>query len=348
MGAGIAELLRGSWRPLPFQTEGEAESWRMLLPELTPPLLATGCGPLAWRRLWETDLAATAEAGELRQAYRMHALRSAAQEGELARVAGALSEAGVEPLLLKGWGVAQHYAEPHLRPYGDLDFLVTSELSETARRTVDGVARLRCPVELHQRFNFPSDRSHAELLGRSSTVACGAVTLRIPAPEDHLRLLALHMLSHGAWRPLWLCDIAALLEGAGEAFDWDLCLSGDARLTGWVEASVLLARDLLGLERGRLPKRLASRALPSWVAISVLRQWGRGTGSSTRESLRLGDLVRRPRDVVDELALRLRNPIEATVERRLAFDRSSPLSAVVAATVVRGLSWLCDGTQIAN
>ncbi len=47
---------------------------------------------------------------------------------------------------------------------------------------------------------------------RSQLVNLDGVDVRVPGLEDHLGILCLHLLHHGAFRPLWLCDIAAALE----------------------------------------------------------------------------------------------------------------------------------------
>lgn len=55
-------------------------------------------------------------------------------------------------------------------------------------------------------------------------IKLGETSIRVPAAEDHFRLVAIHLLSHGAWRPLWLCDIAAMLEDLPQDFNWGRCL----------------------------------------------------------------------------------------------------------------------------
>ena len=54
-----------------------------------------------------------------------------------------------------------------------------------------------------------------------------AVLMNPQETEDQLRQLCLHLLRHGACRPLWLCDVAVMLESLPGDFDWDRCLGGD-------------------------------------------------------------------------------------------------------------------------
>ena len=122
--------------------------------------------------------------------------------------------------------------------------------------------------------------------GRAQRVPVGPTEVRILGPEDQLRHLSLHLLRHGAWRPLWLCDVAAALESLPPDFDWDYCLSGDRCLTDWVICAIGLAQRLLQARVGQ--PDIAGRAaeLPRWLETTVLALWGAGAESN--------DTVRQP------------------------------------------------------
>ena len=77
--------------------------------------------------------------------------------------------------------------------------------------------------------------------------------VRLFGPEDHLRLLALHALRHGLLRPLWLCDVAAAVEGRPAGFDWDYFLRGDATRTRWAKTAIGLAHRVLGARLDGVP-----------------------------------------------------------------------------------------------
>src|SRR5262249_28369141 len=138
------------------------------------------------------------------------------------------AEAGLEPLFFKGSVVARHYCESHLRPTGDIDICAPPGRYDEARDLLHrcsesppsnlGFAvkcapgRQVCQVDLHSnldRFRLPSLEA---VFARSESIDLGGTSIRVPSAEDHLRLVAIHFLSHGAWRPVWLCDIAAMLE----------------------------------------------------------------------------------------------------------------------------------------
>src|SRR5207244_784232 len=96
--------------------------------------------------------------------------------------------------------------------------------------------------------------------------------VRVLSPEDELRMLCLHMLRHSCWRPIWLCDVAAAIEGRSHDFDWDLCLAGTRRDANWVSCSIGLARQLLACRADDAPVRVFN--MPRWLEPAVLKQWG--------------------------------------------------------------------------
>jgi hypothetical protein len=151
------------------------------------------------------------------------------------------------------------------------------------------------------------------LYARSQLVQLGEVDVRILGPEDHLRLLCLHLLRHGADRPLWLCDIGVALESRPADFDWDYCMSGSRRRSEWVACALGLAHHLLGARLDNVPAAWRAYNLPHWLVPAVLRQWARE--SSRPSTLALADL-RHPGRVFHQLREHWPNPIEATMRLR--------------------------------
>jgi hypothetical protein len=145
------------------------------------------------------------------------------------------------------------------------------------------------------------------------------MTVRVFGPEDHLRLLCLHMLRHGAWRPLWLTDIAVALESRSPDFRWDYFLSGDTRRTDWAVSAIALAHQLLGADVRGTPLEAAARRLPRWLTPTVLAQWGRGQlPHGRREPMQA--YLRHPAGILDALRTRWPNALEATVGVHGAFN----------------------------
>ena len=222
-----------------------------------------------------SELRTSAAAHELRQAYRLYTLQAGRKEGQIVQAITLLRSAGVEPLLVKGWAVARLYPERGLRPYGDIDLCVRPEQYATAVAALAAPAAETVAVDLHNGLPQLHRPSLDDVYGRSQLVPLGDFDVRILGPEDHLRYMCIHMLQHGAYRPLWLCDIAVVLESLPEDFDWEYLLRGDRRPADWVACTVGLAHQLLGAGLDRIPTAERDRHLPRWLLPSVLRQWSK-------------------------------------------------------------------------
>ena len=270
IGRRIAELLLRCWDERPPSAEPLAlESGRS---EAVQLLRKQGASGLLWRRYGD-DLAP-----ELRMASRQQVLQARLREQELGRTVELLRAAGFEPLLIKGWAIARLYPVAWQRPYGDLDLCVGTPAMSPALAALANRAQSLVPVELHDHSDQIGDLRYGDLVARSQLVPLGETQIRVPGEEEHLRLLAFHLLKHGGWRPLWLCDLAVAVERRGAGFDWERCFRGRPVLTEWVQVCLLLARELLGANLDGVP--LDDSVLPSWAAPELLRTWGRGTGAS--------------------------------------------------------------------
>jgi hypothetical protein len=83
------------------------------------------------------------------------------------------------------------------------------------------------------------------------------------------------LLRSGAWRPLWLCDVALLVESRDSDFSWQRCLGSDPLYADWVTCTIGLAHQLLGAEVRDTPVADRAQHLPRWLVPAVLRHWGR-------------------------------------------------------------------------
>jgi Uncharacterised nucleotidyltransferase len=311
-GPIIARLLAGAWRPgAPPPEVGPSE-----LAQVANLLHQTGTGALAWWRVRGTPLEHTETTEGLRQAYRIHALEAVRHAVRTVDALDRLDAAAIEPLLVKGWAVARHYPEVGLRSYTDLDLIVPPGRGPVARAALTGPPDLGYPVDLHDglanlyRFAFEDLAERAEvasLRGRPVLVLC---------PEDSLRLLALHALRHGVFRPLWLIDLAVEVECRPAGFDWGRCLGPDRRRADWVLCAVALAHRLLGARVEGTPAEARAATLPRWFVQAVLRNWARGDGRSHMEPVFRAFVARlgHPAELWSEARLRWDRPIEATLE----------------------------------
>lgn len=312
VGGTVARVLRGAWRP-------DAGPLEMSPEELAPcvdALVRSGAGALVWHRLRTTTWRDAPALLALRDAHHTDRLRSALAARHVAEVIAAMRDAGVDAVLLKGWSAALHYADPGLRPLGDIDLLVRERDATVARARAADLEVGRPPIDLHTSLLDLTDRTVAELFDRSVTIPLGDVAVRVLGPADQFRHLCLHFFRHAAARPLWLCDIAASLEAMPDDFEWERCLAGDALLTERVVAAVGLAEQLLGAMPSRpLPVRWR-RHLPSWLARAVLHGWGRPFDPRVFRPTAMSLSLRTPGEILPALRRRWPDPIEATVQRR--------------------------------
>ena len=235
-GKLVASVLAGAWRSSPPPPSLSPAA----LIEVTPLLLRTGAASLGWWRVRSSELRTSDAAHELKQAYRHYTLEAGRKERQIVRAITLLRSAGVEPLLVKGWAVARLYPERGLRPYGDIDLCVRPEEYAVALAALAAPAAEPVVVDLHKGLQQLHCPSADDVYGRSQLVPLGDVEVRILGPEDHLRYMCIHMLGHGAYRALWLCDIAVVLESLPKDFDWEYLLRGDRRPADWVASSVCL------------------------------------------------------------------------------------------------------------
>lgn len=309
-GSLIAKVLESSWRQSPSSLTISHKE----LDIVTPSLLKSGAGALGWKRAGNSELRTTPAALELEQAFRLHALQSAIHERDIEQALKLFRSAGVEPILVKGWAIARLYPEVGLRPYGDLDLCVAPKEHPAARLALKKEAYTTFNVDLHRGFKTLDDRSWDELWSRSYLVKLADLEVRVLSPEDHLRVLCFHFLREGAWRPLWLCDIAVGLEMRPADFDWGLFSGSNDRRQKWSACAIALAHQLLGAKMDGVPEAIHNARLPNWLLPSVLKAW-EVRAMSKRHRTPTSTAWRNPNQALklDYLRSHWPNPIEATI-----------------------------------
>ena len=316
-GASVARLLAGAWRGSPAPPASSAQE----LNEISNLLLTSGAAGLAWHRIRGSALGRGPVADQLHQAYRRDTLYAALQHRSLKQIIPLLRRSGVEPLLVKGWAIARYYPEPGLRPYIDLDLCVAQDQYADAMRVLSLPEADGCNVDLHAGFGKFHDSRADEIFERSRLASLDDLEVRVLSAEDDLRFLCIHLLRHGAVRPLWLCDIAILLEQRSGGFDWDRCLSGSQREVDWISCAIGLAHQLLGVDVERTPVAHRARNLPGWLAPTVLQSWGMPLPTLPQ----IKALLRQPASLLRSLPREMRrhwpNPIEATMTLEGPFNR---------------------------
>lgn len=312
-GLLLADLLAGAWRDAPpapelFSTPESASQFS----RAASLLIASGGGSLAYWKVRHTPLAHTQAAEELKQTYRLNTLQSVIHEREIAEVIGLLKSAGVEPVLVKGWSVARLYPEQALRPYGDIDLFVRREDFPVASEVLQTEEGRRFFVDLHEGASHLDTTPLEDLYARSEMVSIGEACFRVLSPEDHLRVLCVHFLHHGAWRPAALCDIGLLVEKYKSGFDWDVCLTLDEKRAGWVLCTVGLAARLLGADVSGTPAD--GWRLPAWLVPAVLKEWENPVSVAHVVPPPLAQGLGQPLETLRAIRRRWPpNPIQATV-----------------------------------
>jgi hypothetical protein len=276
---------------------------------------------LGWRRISGTPLRTSPGGLKLQQAYRLQSLYAGLHEEEIEQVIELLRAAAVVPLLIKGRAAAELYPERGLRPYGDIDLCFESGDYAKALDLLTSPEGIAFNVDPHNGLDQVYGLSLSDLIARSQAMKVGKVELRVPCFEDHLHILCIHFLKHGAWRPLSLCDVAAALESRPESVDWDRCLGRNKRRADWVACTIGLAHQLLGAIVKGTPVAQRAANLPRWLVPAVLKQWETPYPQSNETTeLMIVHLKKRRVGVINEIGKRWPNPIRATVYFRARFN----------------------------
>ncbi len=290
------------------------------LAAITPLLLTSGAGAVAWWRVKEITLRTSAAALQLQQSYRLHSVNAVLYRHKIKQAVRLLRSNKIEPILIKGWANARLYTEAGLRPFGDVDLCVEPAQYAEAMRVLDSPEGLECWVDLHEGAWRLDHRSWDEWLEHSKLVRLDETDVRILGAEDHLRILCLHLLEHGAWRPIWLCDVGAVLESLPTSFDWNLCLGQDKRRAKWIASVIGLARDILGARVEHCPQAVRDAQLPNWLIPSVLKQWERPGVSEHAPPQLIMKSLRNPASVPKAILNRWPDPIAATIRLKGEFN----------------------------
>lgn len=318
LGRAVAHLLTGCWRskPLPVVLE------RAQLDALLPAVIGSGAGALAWRRLRHSELAGEPAALTLRALHFKQALDTRLQQREIVRLWEKLRKEGVESLLVKGWATARVYPEAGMRASGDIDLLIRPADKLAAGRALgEGIVDENHPVwDIKTRVPALYRLSAATLFERQTRVMLDETEIATLSAEDHLRILCLHFLKHGAWRPLWLCDIAAALEFRPPNFHWETCLGDDPRTADSVACALGLAHQILGAFVDETPVEPRAKQLPRWLVPAVLKVWNTPQVDQNQPNPFLKDTLRERKGVFQALIKRWPNPIQAAMERETSLD----------------------------
>ncbi len=333
-GKLVAAALAGSWRstnvPEFRLTESELDA-------VTPLLYESGAAALGWHRVSKTTLRDCASAEVLHHAYRLQSLQSDIHEQKIEKVFRLLRQAGVDAVLAKGWATAGIYSIRALRPFGDIDICVSPEKFRLASDVLSAPEAQDCWVDLHQKFSEIGNRKVDELFERATLVTLGGEQIRILSLEDQLALSCIHLLKHGGWRPLWLCDVAVIIEALPATFNWETCLGADKTRARWIMCAIGLAQELLAADLSKVPS-LVNTEVPLWLKENVLKQWAKPFAINQppmSHPIPMADLLKNPARLPEGLLQRWPNPILATISVNGDFNNFPRLPYQLANLVTR-------------
>jgi Uncharacterised nucleotidyltransferase len=340
-GQLVAGVLTGSWRAKQAPLDLSLSD----LERVTALLYNSGGTGLVWWRIHETDLRTTPCGELLHHGYRLQALQTPIHEERIARAFQLLRNSAIEPILVKGWAVAQFYPHQTLRAYGDIDLVVRPHQYRAARETLMRDEAGTWWVDLHKGVSELDDRSIDGLFERSHAVVLKDVPIRVLSQEDHLALLAIHLFKHGAWRPSWLCDIAAIVESLPDDFDEEICFGSNKNRGRWIASAISLSHKLLGANVERLSSSRRMVELPEWLVRAVLEQWGNLFQTDhlpVQPRPLLASALGSPRTLFKEIRERWPGPIVATFNLRGQLNNFPRLPYQFGAFATQAVAYLVD------
>jgi len=279
----------------------------------------------------------------LHQAFQTNSVQATLHEEKIKKVFRLLREASIEPLLGKGWLAASLYPVPPLRPYHDIDICVRPADFKRAQEILDSPAANDCWVDLHDEFSELRGREIQELFARSRLVPLGDEEIRVMSAEDNLALLAIHLLKHGAYRSVWLCDIGAAVESLPADFDWKVCLGRNRTRASWIICAIALAYQLLGPRIEKVPIATQAKKPPAWLIESVLEQWANPLPIQNEPytyPVPFAHYLKNPKGVLTGLRNRWPNPIKATVSINGRFNSLPRIPYQVGNCVLRAAQFV--------
>lgn len=326
-GQTIAWLHNGAWRA----DAPDLELSSRQLKSIMPSLFKTGSVGIVWPRLRHAADRYGALGIGMEQGYAAQVEHNGKVATEIAGLVTEMRRAGIEPVLIKGWSNSRLYPQGVIRPAGDIDLWVRAADYERASSVIAGLAESghSIGVDLHDNAHW-KDPDPVDLHTGSASFELEGVQVSVPCPEDHLRLSCLHFLVHEGRRPIWLCDIALVLESRPSDFDWDRFLGKDSLRRNWIVATLGLAHQLLGARIDDTPIFEEAQNVPAWFAPSVLKQWEAGERKHAY-STAASEVLQNPAAIGTTLRRRWPDPVRASVQCNRPFDDTPRLPIQVAA-----------------
>jgi len=228
----------------------------------------------------------------------------------------------IEPILIKGWAAARLYPPGVHRPFVDIDLAVSSADYASARRLLQSKDGSGLNIDLHRELRHLDTKAWNEVYKDSHLIFLDGAAIRIPSPEDHLRILCVHWLNDGGVDKERLWDIFYAVQNRPEEFDWDRCLRTVSEIRQrWIISTIGLAHKYLHLEIDHLPFAERAKKLPTWLISAIENEWKSGI-RLTSLHICFNDW----RALSAQIRKRIPpNPVQATIEMEGSFESRSRL-----------------------
>jgi hypothetical protein len=261
---------------------------------------------------------------------RMQMLRFKVHEKKIEEVWGDLTEAGFEPLLIKGWGAAQFYPQPFKREFSDIDIVIAPEKFDEAEVFLQNNSR-GYNVDLHRGLRRHDSLKFEEIYSKSRIYDCGNVKIRVPRPEDHLRILCVHWLTDGGAYKEKLWDIYYGIDNRAADFDWQRFLESVSRKRRrWIVCTVGLAHKYLNLPIEKTPIADEAKNLPKWLTKSLEAEWQNESKLQPLQGMQYkNERVGFWRQIADVVQHNFKNNRENFIEQLRKRIFPNPISATV-------------------
>lgn len=213
----------------------------------------------------------------------------------LSRAWQALTEAGIQPVLMKGLGLAQYYPEPSMRQWGDIDLFVGKEQYHPAcavmRETFPDALKFDEELDHYKHYNLIADGVSIEIhrvsvalthprdirryermerfgMAKGEELEVSGLEVRVPEVTFNVLMVFLHSWEHvlsGGANIRQLCDLALMLHHECERIDrvrlkrW----LRELRLTEPWQLYMWILKEYLGLE-DEWVSGLADEGMSDW------------------------------------------------------------------------------------
>ena len=204
-----------------------------------------------------------ADSIQITDKFRWNLLQKKALERNASRAFALFREKGIEPVMIKGLAAGQYYPPTEPRVSVDLDLAVSESDFATADKLARSAAADGLAIDLHRELRHLDTVSWEDLVANSVLMPLDGAEIRIPRPEDHLRIVCLHWLTDGGRVKERLYDVYYAVSKRQPTFDLDRFFGVvSPTRQRWLECTLGLTAKYIGLDLTDTPAAGAEKRLP--------------------------------------------------------------------------------------